>query len=205
MGLKDKAFTWSEATNRAVYGVNSFHAKGYPVKAGDLDALNSAIERWSQFLRHAFLGSSIGYITPENLQQLSLEDTELYHDVKIQLSQCMVGVQDDIMANRLEMICNDIRKNSYRFLTNTLPMLSDNSRQIVESKHHTGFLKNQANRNLGVTGGRIDDSAEKDTDLAGPRKQIMALINRQHRDVIHNLAKLNHKISENLYSDEFEL
>ncbi len=204
MGLKDKAFTWSEATNRAVYGVNSFHAKGYPVKSGDLDALNSAIERWSQFLRHAFLGSSIGFITPENLQQLSLEDTELYLDVKIQLSQCMVGVQDDIMANRLEMICNDIRKNSYRFLTNTLPMLSENSRQIVESKHHTGFLKDQANRNLG-TGGRLDDSAEKDSDLAGTRKQIMALINRQHRDVIHNLAKLNHKISENLYSDEFEL
>lgn len=205
MGLKDKAFTWSEATNRAVYGVNSFHAKGYPVKSGDLEALNGAIETWSRFLRHVFLGSSVGYIAPENMQQLSLEDTELYLDVKIQLSQCMAGVQDDILANRLEMICNDIRKNSYRFLTNTLPMLSENSRHIVESKHHTGFLKNEANQTVAMTVGRLDDGGDHDTDLAATRKQIMALINRQHRDVIHNLAKLSHKISENLYSDEFEL
>ena len=126
MGVKDKAFTWSEATNRAVYGLNSFHAKGYPVKSSDLDSLNGAIERWSKFLRSVFLGSSVGYVAPEKLHQMSLEDTEFYLDVKIQLSQCMAGVQDDILANRLEMICKDSRKNSYRFLSNTMPMLNEN-------------------------------------------------------------------------------
>ena len=204
MGVKDKAFTWSESTNRAVYGLNSFHAKGYPVKSSDLESLNGAIERWSKFLRSVFLGSSVGYVAPEKLHQMSLEDTEFYLDVKIQLSQCMAGVQDDILANRLEMICNDIRKNSYRFLSNTMPMLNENSRLMVENKHQTGLIKSQSNKVLS-SGGRIDSDVEQDSDLSARRKKIMVLVNRQHRDVIHNLAQLNHKISENLYSDEFEL
>ncbi len=204
MGVKDNAFTWSEATNRAVYGVNSFHARGYPVRSSDLESLNEAIGRWGQFLRNIFLNSSVGYIAEENLQKLSLEDTELYLDVKIQLSQCMANVQDDILANRLEMICNEIRKNSYRFLSNTLPMLNENSRQMVESKHQAGFLRTESSRNL-TTGGRFNSSAEQDSDLASRRKKIMTQVNRQHRDVIHNLAQLNHKIGEELYSDEFEL
>ena len=207
MGVKDKAFTWSAASNKAVYGINSFHASGYPVKPNDLEALNEAIERWGQFLRHVFLGSSLGYVTKENLDQLSLEDTELYLDVKIQLSQCMASVQDDILANRLEMICNDIRKNSYKFISTTLPMLNENSRNMVEMKHHTGFMKTGTDKSVFVSASPSDLDTGDDyrESIVLRRKQIMAVINRQHRDVIHQLAQIKSKISSNLYSDEFEL
>ncbi len=158
MGVKDRAFTWSEVTNKAVYGVNSHHTAGYPVKSKDLETLNGSIEKWSQFLRHVFLGSSLGYVSEEDLEHLSLEDTELYLDVKIQLSRCLSSVQDDILANRLEMICNDIRKNSYKFITTTLPVLNENSRHLVEMKQNAGMMNNavrqamvpgSANRNNG--------------------------------------------------------
>jgi hypothetical protein len=207
MGIKDKAFTWSTATNKAVYGVNSFHTSGYPVKSDDLESLNEAIERWGQFLRHVFLGSSLGYVTKENLDQLSLEDTELYLDVKIQLSQCMGSVQDDILANRLEMICNDIRKNSYKFISTTLPMLNENSRNMVELKHQTALIRTESDKSLyvGGTTSDLDSSVDYQESIALRRKQIMAAINRQHRDVIHQLAQLKSKITSNLYSDEFEL
>ena len=207
MGMKEKPFTWSAVTNKAVYGVNSFHTSGYPIKGDDLASLNRAIEHWEQFLRHVFLGSSLGYVTRENLQQLTLEDTELYLDVKIQLSQCMVPVQDDILANRLEMICNDIRKNSYRFVSTTLPMLSENSRTLVEIKHQHGLLKTDGDKSLYVGGNTatIQVGVDEKESATYRRKQIMAAINRQHRDVIFLLTELKNKISTSLYSDEFEL
>ena len=78
--------------------------------------------------------------------------------------------------------------------------------EVAECRDRLRALWRQTGREL--AGGDYDLHLllpADDTDLAATRKQIMALINRQHRDVIHNLAKLNHKISENLYSDEFEL
>lgn len=207
MGIKDKAFSWSAATNKAVYGSNSFHTSGYPVKPADLEALNASIERWSQFLRHVFLGSSLGYVSEDDLEQLALEDTELYLDVKIQLSRCMSSVQDDILANRLEMICNDIRKNSYKFVTTTLPVLNENSRNLVELKNNTGLVKTMGQSMLvtGTPNNSMDAAGEYQQNLSMQRKKVMAMINRQHRDVIHSLAQLNTKISNNLYSEEYEL
>jgi len=207
MGVKDKAFTWSAATNKAVYGVNSFHTSGYPVKPDDLQSLNESIERWGQFLRHIFLGSSVGYVNTEVLEQYTLEDTELYLDVKIQLSQAMASVQDDILANRLEMICNEIRKNSYKLISSTLPMLNENSRNLVELKDNSGLIKTQSDKTLyvGATRRSVNGGSDHQEGLSLRRKQIMAVINRQHRDVIQNLAQLSSKINSGLYSDEYEL
>lgn len=207
MGVKGKAFTWSEATNKAVYGVNSFQSSGYAVKSDELESLQASLDRWGQFLRNIFLGSSLGYVSKDSLDQLALEDTELYLDVKIQLSQVLSSIQDDILANRLEMICNTIRKNSYQFLTTSLPLLNDNSRRMVERKNQSGFLRSGNDKAASfATGGGAGVHGDLNQDeLPGQRKQVMSTINRQHRDVIHNLAELNKKISNNLYSEEFEL
>lgn len=206
MGVKGKAFSWSESTNKAVYGVNSFQTSGYAVKSDDLESLQNSLDRWGQFLRNVFLGSARGYINQDSLDQLALEDTELYLDVKIQLSQILSSIQDDILANRLEMICNTIRKNSYQFLTTSLQVLNNNSRQMVEHKNQSGLLKTETNRPLYVntTGVGAPGTDEEQNEIAVRRKQIMLTINRQHRDVIHHLAQLNKKISNNLYSEEFE-
>ena len=206
MGAKAKSFTWSAATNKAVYGINSFQSAGYAVKSDELESLQGSLERWGQFLRNIFLGSSLGYVSRDSLDQLALEDTELYLDVKIQLSQAMSGIQDDILANRMEMICNAIRKNSYQFLTTSLPALNDNSRQMVERKNQTGLLRTQSEKALFVSASSSTSAGgEQETELSIERRQIMSTINRQHRDVIHQLAELNKKIANNLYSEEFEL
>ena len=186
MGVKERAFTWSEITNKAVYGVNTHHTAGYPVKPSDLEELNASIEKWSQFLRHVFLGSSLGYISEEDIEQLSLEDTERYLDVKIQLSRCFSSVQDDILANRLETICNDIRKNSYKFISATLPVLNENSRHMVEMKNNTGMMNNIATN--------VNPTGEYNQNLSMQRKKVMSTSNRQHRDVIHGLAQLTPRL-----------
>ncbi len=188
---------WSHVTNRAVYGINTDTGSLNSINSKELESLKNSVESWGEFLRNVFLSSTQGYISNEAAAEIALRDTELYLDVKIQLSQCMGSVTDQGPVREIDQVCSEIRKISYNFVAVTIPKLSDNSRQLVEMKQNPALHQSES----------IDSpsSLAHQDDLTINRKQVMTQVQRQHREVIRQLYRLNRKIGSTLVSDEYEL
>jgi hypothetical protein len=199
---------WSDVTNRAVYGINNYHESFHAIDSRDLESLKDAIEMWSGFLHHVFLNAGQGNISQEDLRQIALEDTELYLDIKIKLSQCMSSVEDDAAANQLEMLCNAIRKNSYNFIAMVLPKLNESSSLHLVANNHRPELAHPPRREARFTESGRDKTKTGSAHERGftlNRKKALFLIQKQHREIIRRLHKLNRKIDSTLIAEEFEL
>ncbi len=210
MAIKNNSLNtaWSEVTNRAVYGINSYHKPFHAIKSRDLESLKDAIERWSAFLHHVFLNAGQKSISQEDLQQIALEDTELYLDIKIELSTCMNSVEDDNVANQLEMLCNAIRKNSYNFIAMVLPKLNGSSSlQVVDNNPYTEVAQPPQGRSriTGSSRNKAGPDFAREREFSLNRKKSLFLIQKQHREIIRRLHQLDRKIDSTLIAEEFEL
>ena len=104
----------------------------HQVDVSDLAVLIVAINRWDRFLDGVFFQPVKGLLTDEIIEELSLEDSQHYLDVQIQLSQCLRNIDDPELVQRFEEICRGIKKSSYQLISTTLRNLADNKRSLVE-------------------------------------------------------------------------
>ena len=173
----------------------------YRVEAGDLTLLVDAIHRWEKFLEKVFIVPTAEYLTADVLEQLSLEDTEFYLDVKIQLTQCARGVKDATLKEKLEDVCGRIRNETYHHISSILPQLADNSRSLIELAHQDGrVLSGEGVYKLDwVPSPDLLMSQEYKDCLVQERKQLKAEIKRQRAKVKSQIVRLLKMIRGNFY------
>ena len=172
----------------------------YQVEAGDLSLLVDAIHRWDKFLEKVYVVPTVEYLTSDVLEQLSLEDTEFYLDVKIQLTQCFRSLRDTSLKEKFEDICGRIRNLTYHHISSTLPQLADNSRSLIELAHQDGkILPGEGVYKLDwVPSPDLLMSQEYKDCLVQERKQLKSEIVRQRSKVKSQITRLLKLIRENL-------
>jgi len=150
------------------------------IDANDLALLIDATNRWDQFLDKVFVTPTAGNMDADILEQISLEDTEHYLDVKIHLSRCLRTVESAALKQKFEDICGRIRKVTLHHISTTLPQLVDNSRSLkeLELKH---------------------DRKHKD-GLMLERKNLVSEFIRQQSEVKSQIARLIKEVRRNFYS-----
>lgn len=171
------------------------------IEARDLTLLVDAIKRWDEFLQKVYVVPTAEYLTADVLEQLSLEDTEFYLDVKIQLTQCVRAVNDATLKEKLEDVCGRIRNETYHHITSTLPQLADNSRSLIELAHQDGrVLSGEGVYKLDwVPSPDLMMSQEYKDCLVQERKQLKAEIIRQRAKVKSQIVRLLKIIREKLH------
>jgi radical SAM enzyme (TIGR01210 family) len=108
----------------------------YRFDSNDLDHLLDAINRWDQFLDRVFFVPAVENMTSDMLEQISLEDTEHYLDVKVHLTQCLRTVQDVAQKQNIVDMCESIRKVTLHYISTTLPQLVDIIHCVIEPAHN---------------------------------------------------------------------
>ena len=147
---------------------------GLPVSEDDLALLNNAVDRWDRFLRMLFSMPSKADISNEILERMSLEDADLYLDLKIQLAQCLKSTKDTGIEQKFVDICGEIRKSTYHHISTTLPNLADNNRSLMELAHNDDHvLANQDDNDMDwLASPALETSVEYKDCLVQERKQL---------------------------------
>ena len=168
------------------------------VNAGDLALLREAISRWRLFLMGLFPPPSTRDLDEERLDQMSMEDTERYLDVRVQAFRCIGAVQDSILERELEALLNDIRKETYHYVTGILPDLCENSRTLLatalRNEHGEADEPVESDDSGWVSLHDLDDSVEYKDCLISQRKQLKSEMVRHRSRMLHQFSRLDQLI-----------
>ncbi|MGI9317621.1 MAG: radical SAM protein [bacterium] len=174
----------------------------YQIDADDLTLLLDAIKRWDQFLGRIFITPTANNMGSDVLEQMSLEDTEYYLDLKIKLSQCLKTAQDEALNHKLEDICGRIRKITYHHISITLPQLVDNSHSLLELalKDDRISSKSLVSQADWTSSPDLEMSQEYKDCLLLEGKQLQSEITRQRSIVKSQIAHLVREVRRNFCS-----
>ena len=161
-----------------------------PVESGDLVLLQEAISRWRLFLIGLFPPPSTRDLRDERLEKLSMEDTERFLDVRIQVSRCLGSAQETILEQEFESLLNDIRRGTSHYVCRILPDLSENSRSLLASAQRNESMKS-ADDSGWVFVHELDDSLEYKDCLISQRKQLKSEMVRQRSRVMNQFSRLD--------------
>jgi hypothetical protein len=163
------------------------------VNVSDLVLLREAISRWRMFLMGLFPPPSTREMDSDQLDHLSMEDTERYLDARIQASRCLGGAHDTIPEREFEALFNEIRKGTYHYITGVLPDLCENSRSLMVSAQYHDILESvDGTGDSGwVSLHELDDSLEYKDCLISQRKQLKSEMIRQRSRVTHQFSRLD--------------
>lgn len=170
------------------------------IKSNDLTLLIESIDRWDRFLSRVFIIPMAGHMTAEILEKISLEDTEHYLDVKIQISQCLKTIQSAELERKFDEMCGGIRKATYHHISTTLPNLTDNARSLIELAHRDDPLFGESVPSLEwADSPDLELSQEYKDCLVLERKQLKSEVMRQRSSVRSQIVSLKKEINDNLY------
>jgi len=177
------------------------------IKAGhsavnDFALLIDAINRWDRFLDRVFVIPGTGYISADELSQMSLEDTEHYLDVKIQLSQCIRTLEGAVPEKKFEDICGGIRKATYQHISATLRNLSDNRRSLIELAHKDDhpFAESSVSAVAWMPSADLEMSLEYKDCLVQERNQLKSDVIRQRSKAKSLIVRLLQEVRTNFYA-----
>jgi len=176
---------------------------GTRVDVNEFAHLIVAINRWDKFLDRVFLVPINGKLTEEVLEKLSLEDSQYYLDLQIQLSQCLSKVENDKLMGSLEEICRSIKKESYKLISTTLKNLVDNKHSLLElghkDEHLTSSGTNSPRKTL-VGQPDLEVSLEYKDCLLEQRKQLKLEIAGQKSEIKSQITRLKTALRTNFYT-----
>ena len=178
---------------------------GKQISEKDLTHLSDAIRSWDQFLLKIFTIPVASKLTNDVLNQMSLEDTEHYLDVKIQLSHCLSAFQDAALEQKFDEMCGEIRKLTYHYTSTILPNLIDNSRSLIELAHKDDHHWSSGIVDMDwIHSPELEVSQEYKDCLVLQRKQLKSEIVRQHSKIKSQFSGLKKDIREsfNLIASE---
>lgn len=164
-----------------------------PVDTGDLSLLQEAISRWRLFLVGLFPPPRTRDLREERLDKLSMEDTERFLDVKIQISRCLGSARETILEQEFESLLNDIRRGTSHYVCRVLPDLCENSRSLLASAQRNELMKSPGDAGW-VFVHELDDSLEYKDCLISQRKQLKSEMARQRSRVIHQFIRLDQMV-----------
>lgn len=174
----------------------------YQIDINQLTLLNDAINHWDQFLDKVFIIPTTGKLTTDILDLKSLEDTEHYLDVKIQLSQCLKTLQSAELEQKFEDICGAIRKTTYHQISTNLPQFADNSRSLVElaQKNDRIITDGDDSKSGWMPSPDLEVSQEYKDCLVQERRQLKSDIIRQRSKVKSLIERLKKEVNRSFYS-----
>lgn len=193
-----------EALNKAGVENGTGHQvlSRYQIDVNQLALLRGAISRWDQFLGKLFIVPTPRSLTADAINLMSLEDTEHYLDVKIQLSQCLTVVQSVELEQKFENICGAIRKATYHQISTNLPQFADNSRSLVElaQKDDRIITDNDVSKLGWMRSPDLEVSQEYKDCLVQERRQLKSDFIRQRSKVNSLIERLKKEINRSFYS-----
>ncbi|MBX2870436.1 MAG: hypothetical protein KTR18_17270 [Acidiferrobacterales bacterium] len=170
----------------------------YQVDVSDLAVLIVAINRWDRFLDGVFFKPVKGILTDEMIEELSLEDSQHYLDVQIQLSQCLRNVNDPELVQHFETICREVKKSSYQLISTTLRNLADNKRSLVELGNKDEHVLQTIDKTTGqwLHAADLEVSLEYKDCLLQQRKQLKSEMVGQKSNLKSQVVKLKDKLRD---------
>lgn len=174
----------------------------YQIDVNQLTLLHRVISRWDQFLGELFIIPTPRSLTADAINLMSLEDTEHYLDVKIQLSQCLTVVQSVELEQKFENICGAIRKATYHQISTNLPQFADNSRSLVElAQKNDRTVTDSDVLKLGwMPSPDLEVSQEYKDCLVQERRQLKSDFIRQRSKVQSLIERLKKEVNRSFYS-----
>ncbi len=171
-----------------------------PVDTDKLTLLQYAIRQWDHFLARVFIIPTTEILNADTLDQMSLEDTEHYLDVKIQLSQCLRRVQNPALERKFDDICSKIRKATYHHISTILPNFADNRRSLVElaRKNNQAVFEGNVSNMKWMSSPDLELSQEYKECLVLERKQLKLDLVRQRSLVRSLLEHLKKEVNKSL-------
>jgi hypothetical protein len=169
-------------------GSNRQDMARYPVDTDKLRQLHYAVRQWDHFLAQVFIIPTTEILTADDLDLMSLEDTEHYLDVKIQLSQCLRQAKDPALELKFDGICAKIRKATYHHISTILSNFADNRRSLVElaRKNNQVIVDGSVSNMHWMSSPDLELSEEYKECLVLERKQLKLDLVRQ-RSVVRSL------------------
>jgi hypothetical protein len=174
----------------------------YQIDVNQLSLLHRAISRWDQFLGELFIIPASHNLTADAINLMSLEDTDHYLEVKIQLFQCLTVVQSAELEQKFENICGAIRKITYHQISTNLPRFADNRRGLVElAQKNDRIITDSDVSNLGrMPSPDLGVSQEYKDCLVQERRQLKSDFIRQRSMVKSLIERLKKKVNRRFYS-----
>ena len=174
----------------------------YQIDVNQLALLHHAISRWDQFLGELFIIPAPRNLTADAINLMSLEDTDHYLEVKIQLFQCLTVVQSSELEHEFENICGAIRKATYHHISTNLPRFADNSRGLVElSQKNDRIITDSDVSKLGwMPSPDLAVSQEYKDCLVQERRQLKSDFIRLRSKVKSLIEHLKKKANRRFYS-----
>lgn len=163
----------------------------YHFDTNDLDPLLDAINRWDQFLDRVFIVPTVESVTSDMLEQISLEDTEHYLDVKIHLTQCLRTLQDTAQKQKIVDMCEGIRKVTLHHISTNMPQLVDNFHSATEPAHKDAqdFSDNGDSELDSTQLSELKTGQESKDFLMAKRKQLESEMTRDRNEVKSRITR----------------
>lgn len=176
----------------------------FRISAEDSQMLSDAIQRWKRFLLSLFAVTSTRGLDEDRLDQLSIEDTERYLDVRIRLVSNLGSHGDADLAGEFESLLGNIRKCTYHFTTVVLPNLRENSHSLLlAAAHHESNRDNATERGLDlIAPDGLDNSNEYMDCLVLERRQLKSEIFRHQARLVHLLSELERAVERNFVASD---